>query len=43
MLFIYVQLDANNICVGVSNLAGEVISGNMIQIDNFDLSLLGLS
>ncbi len=38
---IYAQLDENNICIGISQLSGEVTSDNMILLDNYDTSLLG--
>ncbi len=37
----YVQLDANNICVGVSQLRGKVEAENMIEIPTYDISLFG--
>ncbi|MDD3267233.1 MAG: hypothetical protein PHC75_08675 [Burkholderiales bacterium] len=40
-MFFYVELNENNICIGVSQLAGEVEAGNMILLDSYDLSLLG--
>ncbi len=35
-MFIYAQLDKNNICIGVSQLAGEVIDPKLIPIDIAD-------
>ncbi|WIF95111.1 hypothetical protein [Caminicella sporogenes] len=39
--YYYAQLDENNICIGVSELSGEVDAPNMIKIESFDTSLLG--
>ena len=36
----YAQLNEENICVGISQLPGEVIADDMIQIDSYDTSLL---
>ncbi len=38
---IYAQLNEENICVGVSELSGEVEGDNMVLLDNYDISLLG--
>lgn len=40
-MFYYAQLNENNICIGVSQLSGEVINDSLIRIDNADSSLLG--
>lgn len=32
----YAQLNENKICVGISQLSGEVIQDNMIEIQSFD-------
>ena len=32
----YAQLNENNICIGISQLSGEVIQDNMIEIQSFD-------
>ena len=32
----YAQLNENNICIGISQLSGEVIQPNMIDIQSFD-------
>lgn len=32
----YAQLNENNICIGISQLSGEVIQENMIEIPSFD-------
>lgn len=37
----YAQLNDEKICIGVSDLSGDVIADNMIKIDNFDTELLG--
>lgn len=39
---IYAQIDANNICVGISNLKKPVIKPNLIEINFFNAELLGL-
>lgn len=36
----YAQINEENICVGISQLSGEVIADDMIQIDSYDTSLL---
>ena len=40
-MFIYAELDENNICKAVSELAGEVIKDTMILLESYDTSLLG--
>lgn len=35
-MYFYAQLEENNICIGISQLSGEVTADNMIQIDTFD-------
>ena len=37
----YAQIDENNICVGVSQLASEINLDKMIKLDFYDLSVLG--
>ena len=32
----YAQLNENNICIGLSQLSGEVIQNNMVEIQSFD-------
>ena len=32
----YAQLNENNICIGISQLTGEVIQSNMVEIPSFD-------
>lgn len=36
----YAQLNENNICIGISQLSGEVIQSNMIEIQSADNSYL---
>ena len=36
----YAQLNENNICTGVSQLSGEVLQENMIEIPSADSALL---
>lgn len=40
-MFIYAELNENNICKAVSELAGEVIKDTMIPLETYDTSLLG--
>ncbi|WP_352400936.1 hypothetical protein [Anaerotignum sp.] len=40
-MFYYAQLDANNICVGISQLAGIIDAENMIAIGSMDGDLIG--
>lgn len=40
-MFYYAQIDENNICIGVSQLSGEVNLPSMILLDIQDASLLG--
>ena len=40
-MYIYAQLNENNICVGVSQLTGEVIASNMILLEEYDTSIGG--
>ena len=40
-MYIYAQLNDENIVMAVSQLSGEVDAPNMIQIDSFDHNLLG--
>ena len=32
----YAQLSENNICIGISQLSGEVIKSDMVEIQSFD-------
>lgn len=36
----YAQINENNICIGISQLAGEVVQDNMIEIPTVDMSYL---
>ena len=36
----YAQLNENNICIGISQLSGEVIQSNMIEIQSADNSYM---
>ena len=38
---VYAQLNDEKICIGISDLSGEVVADNMINIDEFDTTLLG--
>ena len=40
-MYCYAQLNEENICVGVSQLSGEVIADNMIPLEFYDSSLIG--
>ena len=37
----YAEIDENNICVGVSELADYVEAENLIEIESYDITLLG--
>ena len=39
-MFYYAQLNENNICVGVSQLSGEVIQNDMIPINTMNTDFL---
>lgn len=41
MLKYYAQLDVQNVCVGVSQLAGVVDADNLVELDSYDISVLG--
>ena len=41
MDYFYAQLDQDGVCVGISQLAGEVEAAHMISIPDFDTGLLG--
>lgn len=41
MLKYYAQLDVQNMCVGVSQLAGVVDADNLVELDSYDISVLG--
>ena len=36
-MYFYAQLDENNICIGISQLSGQVEASNMVPIDNLDI------
>lgn len=40
-MFYYAQINEENICVGVSDLSGEVSADNMIRIEEMNVDLLG--
>ena len=40
-MFIYAELDENNICKAVSQLSGKVDKPTMIPLEIYDVSLLG--
>lgn len=40
-MFNYAQLDENGICVGVSQLTGEVESPLLVRLDECDAELIG--
>ena len=43
MDYLYAQLDENNICMGISQLSGEVTAANMIRLTEpeFTIELIG--
>lgn len=41
MIKYYAQLDVQNMCVGVSQLAGVVDADNLVELDSYDISVLG--
>ena len=40
-MYIYAQLNEESICNGLSRLSGEVQAPNMLQIENYDTTLMG--
>ncbi len=40
-MYVYAQIDENNICVGISELSGKIIEKSMIPLDKFDVSIIG--
>lgn len=40
-IFIYAQLDSENYCIGISQLSGEVIQDNLVQLEEYDSSYMG--
>ena len=41
MLKYYAQLDVQNVCVGVSQLAGVVDADNLVELDGYNIGVLG--
>lgn len=41
MVYIYAEIDENNICFAVSQLKDKVDKPTMIPLDSYDISLLG--
>ena len=39
--YYYAQLDADNICIGVSGLSGPITADNVVQLDTYDTSVQG--
>ena len=39
--YYYAQLDADNICIGVSDLSGPVTADNVVQLDTYDTTVQG--
>ena len=39
--FYYAQLDSDNICISIADLSEECNEENVIQIEFFDVTLLG--
>ena len=40
-VYFYAQIDDDGICCGVSQLSGIVEHDNMIQLESYDMSLMG--
>lgn len=40
-MYVYAQINEDNICIAVSQLSGLVDSPNMIKLNTYDLSILG--
>lgn len=40
-MFYYAILNENNICIGLSSLAGEVVQENMIRLEEYNEDYLG--
>ncbi|HGU6173215.1 TPA: hypothetical protein ACNABL_004788 [Escherichia coli] len=40
-MYFYAQLDSNNKVIGISVLAGEVEHPNLIQLQDYDTTLIG--
>lgn len=39
--YYYAQIDDDGVCTGLSDLAGEVDAPNMIQLDSYDMNVMG--
>ena len=39
--YYYAQLDETGLCVGLSDLSGEVTADNMILLESYDFTILG--
>lgn len=40
-MYVYAQINEDNVCIAVSQLSGLVDLPNMIKLDSYDLSVLG--
>ena len=40
-MFIYAQLNEENICIGISQLSGEMNVSNMVLLEEYDASIAG--
>lgn len=40
-MYVYAQINENNMCIAVSQLSGLVDLPNMIKLNSYDLSILG--
>lgn len=40
-MFIYAQLNEENICIGISQLSGEMNASNMVLLEEYDASIVG--
>lgn len=41
MVKYYAQIDEQQICIGVSQLSGEVVAADMVELDSYDINVLG--
>lgn len=41
MVKYYAQIDEQQLCIGVSQLSGEVVADDMVELDSYDISVLG--
>ena len=39
MDYLYAQMDENNVCIGISQLSGEVMAENMIALSDNEFSI----